>query len=117
MLNAPYPSFLIDNHSVFSLAKDKGESPDIAGQNDASLDEHTQLNAAMLASSGRHIHLLLLSPELLKFPFFERVKVAILALAPGNFGLAQPFWIVAAVLKVELEYTEALPPIRGVSNE
>jgi hypothetical protein len=71
----------------------------------------------MFTSSGIHIHLLLLPPELLKLSLFESVKGAILTLAPGKFGLAQPFWVVAAVLKIELKYAKTLPPICGISNE
>lgn len=74
------------------------------------LNKGRQFNLGTLSRSKTLVHPLLLSPELLELALLEVIKIPVCSLLYGYIGLAYPLGIVAAVLEVDLELADCVPP-------
>ena len=87
------------------------EFPDIAQLYNTFIYKSSQAHTRTFSSHRIPTGSLLLAPELFVFPLFEVIKVAVFALLSGFLRLPQPFGVVAAVLEIELELSNAVAPV------
>lgn len=84
--------------------------PNITRTNNTMLNECRQFNLGTLSRRKALVHFLLLSPELLELALLEIIEISIRSLLYGYIGLSYPLGIIAAILQVDLELADCVPP-------